>query len=68
VTKGEYEKALGKLNQTIDMFETHYKPLLAMMQDSDEKQISQVKTNMDRFAKSVSSLGDNFKVRGEEMQ
>ena len=28
VTKAEYEKALSKFNATVDMFETHYKPVM----------------------------------------
>ncbi len=67
VTKAEYEKTLAKLNGTVDLFETHYKPVMSKIQESDEMQITQVKLTMDRFAKSLQLMGDNFKVRGEEM-
>lgn len=36
ITKAEYEKCLNKLNNTIDNFETEYRPILNRVQESDE--------------------------------
>ncbi len=38
------------------------------IQESDETHVAHVKIDMERFAKSVTQLGENFKARGEEMQ
>lgn len=51
----------------MEHFDSQYKPVMQKIQESDEMQIYQVKNNMERFAKSLHQIGENFKVRGEEM-
>lgn len=36
IARNEYERCLEKLNLTIDMFETSYKPILNKIQECDD--------------------------------
>ena len=51
MAKNEYEGCLKKLNLTIDMFETSYKPILNKIQKSDDDYINFVKYNLEKFSR-----------------
>lgn len=64
----DYERSLAKVNQTIDQFDSHYKPVLNRIQEADEYQINFVKMQLDKLASSSENLGRGLRDRGEEMR
>ena len=53
IAKNEYERCLDKLNLTIDMFETSYKPILNKIQENDDGQINFVKYNLEKLQRYI---------------
>jgi hypothetical protein len=58
---------LDKLNLTIDMFETSYKPILNRIEESDDAQINFVKYNLEKLNRYIEQLGKEFKYRSDDI-
>ncbi|CDW77618.1 rab-like gtpase activating [Stylonychia lemnae] len=67
MARNEYERQLSKVNLTIDMFETSYKPILNRIQDGDDAQINFVKFNLEKLSRYIEQMGKEINQRGDEI-
>ena len=67
IAKNEYERCLGKLNLTIDMFDTSYRPILNRVQESDDSQINFVKYNLEKLARYIDQTGKDLRLNSDEI-
>lgn len=67
MARHEYERCLGKLNLTIEAFETSYKPILNRIQEGDEAQIRFVKFSLEKLARYVEDMGKDLRQRGDDI-
>ena len=67
IARHEYEQGIEKLNLTIDLFDTSYRPILNRVQDSDDSQISFTKYNLEKLARYIEQTGRDLKTNAEEI-
>jgi hypothetical protein len=67
IARHEYEQGIDKLNLTIDLFDTSYRPILNRVQDSDDSQISFTKYNLEKLARYIEQTGRDLKTNAEEI-
>ncbi len=67
ISKNEYERCLQKLNLTIDLFDTSYRPILNRIQESDDSQINFVKYNLEKLSRYIDQSGRDLRVNSEEI-
>jgi hypothetical protein len=66
ISKNEYERCLDKVNLTIDMFDTSYRPILNRVQDTDDSQVSFSKYNLEKLARYIEQTGKDLRTNSEE--
>ena len=67
IARHEYEQGIEKLNLTIDLFDTSYRPILNRVQDSDDSQISFTKYNLEKLARYIEQTGRDLQTNAEEI-
>lgn len=63
----EYESGLEKLNLTIDMFDTSYRPILNRVQEQDDSQISFLRYNLEKLSRYLDQTGRDMRSNADEI-